>query len=283
MNRFSTRFLGASALALLATSPAFANREDKAFLSQQHDKIAVARAEPGMALNGASDLDRADAVLAPLYKDFDSNDRKALPSISSQIDAIIGTARAHNSIAALKTEIVQLQARSDGRLATAEMNAATAQRSAAQAQTSAAASKAESAMLRGQLSEYKMKQTQLGATLVLSDVSFMTGRSDLKAGAVERLRPLATYLQANPAVRVHIDGHTDGQGSQVANQSLSDSRANAVRSDLSAMGVAMGRMDAVGHGEDMPVADNATAGGRQQNRRVEVTLVGQDVTRFTPQ
>lgn len=282
MTKFSTRLLGASAVALLTTSPVLANRADTAFLSQQHDKIAVARAEPGMAMNGASDLDRAEAVLTPLYKHFDGNDRKALPSISSQIDAIIGTARAHNSIAAMKTEVVQLQARSDGRLATAEMNAASAQRSAAQAQTSAAASEAESAMLRGQLSEYKMTQTQMGATLVLSDVSFMTGRSDLKAGAVERLRPLANYLQANPAVRVHIDGHTDAQGSQVANQLLSDRRAGAVRSDLSSMGVALGRMDAVGHGEDMPVADNATAGGRQQNRRVEVTLVGQDVTRFAP-
>lgn len=283
MNRFSTRLLGASAAVLLTTSPALANREDKAFLSQQHDKIAVARAEPGMAQNGASDLDRADAVLAPLYKHFDGNDRKALPSITSQIDAIIGTARAHNSIAALKTEVVQLQARSDGRLASAEMNAAAAQRSAALAQTSAAASNAENAKLRGQLSEYKMTQTQMGATLVLSDVSFMTGRSDLKAGAVERLRPLANYLQANPAVRVHIDGHTDGQGTEASNQSLSDRRANAVRNDLSSMGVATGRMDAVGHGEGMPVADNATAGGRQQNRRVEVTLVGQDATRFTPQ
>lgn len=128
-----------------------------------------------------------------------------------------------------------------------------------------------------------MTQTPLGATLVLSDVSFMTGRSDLKSGAVERLRPLATYLEANPAVRVHIDGHTDGQGSEASNQSLSDRRANAVRNDLTSMGVAMGRMDAVGHGEGMPVADNATASGRQQNRRVEVTLVGQDATRFTPQ
>jgi outer membrane protein OmpA-like peptidoglycan-associated protein len=122
-----------------------------------------------------------------------------------------------------------------------------------------------------------MKQTQLGATLVLSDVSFTTGRADLKSGAVERLRPLASYLQANPDVRVHIDGHTDAQGAAAANQLLSDRRALAVRGNLSGMGVSLGRMDAVGHGEDMPVADNGTADGRQQNRRVEITLVGQQI------
>jgi outer membrane protein OmpA-like peptidoglycan-associated protein len=125
-----------------------------------------------------------------------------------------------------------------------------------------------------------MKQTQLGATLVLSDVSFTTGRSILQAGAVERLRPMASYLRGNPGVRVQIDGHTDSQGTAGANQTLSDNRAEAVRRSLSSMGIDWGRIDAIGHGEDMPVADNATVEGRQQNRRVEITLVGQKATDF---
>lgn len=298
MNRFSTRLFGATALALVLVSPAMAaSKADKAFLAQQHDKITLARGEPGMATNGLSDLDRAEAVLTPLNTHFDGDDRRASSTIASQIDAIIATGRTHARIAAMKTEIVQLQARDSGRLAAAEQSAARAQSRAdssraetvalrgqlQDSRTDAAASQAESASLRGQLSDYKMTQTALGATLVLSDVRFTTGRADLKSGAVERLRPLATYLQANPEVRVHIDGHTDGQGSALANQSLSDRRANAVRGNLSSMGVSLNRMDAVGHGEDMPVADNATADGRQQNRRVEITLVGQQVARFSAQ
>lgn len=279
MNKLTARLICATALTLV-TSPALANKADTHFLDQQHDKITVARAEPGMAENGQSDLDRAEAVLTPLYKDFDGDDRKSMDSISSRIDAMIGTARAHTAIAAIKTEIVQLQARGSNRLAAAEDAAASSQLMATQAQANAAASMAETNILRDQLRDYKMTQTQLGATLVLSDVSFATGRADLQAGAVERLRPLANYLDANPAVRIHIDGHTDGRGSASSNQSLSDRRADSVLNSLSSMGVDRDRIEAIGHGETMPVADNGTADGRQQNRRVEITLVGQKVISF---
>ncbi len=125
-----------------------------------------------------------------------------------------------------------------------------------------------------------MQQTQLGATLVLSDVVFETGKADLKPGAADRLRPLAAYLQANPNVKVRIDGHTDAQGSDSYNQQLSNSRAVAVGTALTAMGVAGPRIEAFGHGEAKPVADNNTPAGRQQNRRVEVTLVGQQAASF---
>jgi outer membrane protein OmpA-like peptidoglycan-associated protein len=287
MNRFSTHLTCATALAL-ATSPALAvNKSDTLFLSQLHEKIVVARAEPGMAQNGQADLDRAEAVLTPLYKGFDGKDRKAATNITGQVDALIETARTHTRIAALKTEIVQLQARGDSRLAAAENDAAAAQLAASQASSSATAARADAAAsrveadaLRNQLRDSQMKQTQLGATLVLSDVSFTTGSSILQAGAVERLRPMASYLRGNPGVRVQIDGHTDSQGTAGVNQTLSDDRAEAVRRSLSSMGIDWGRIDAIGHGEDMPVADNAMVEGRQQNRRVEITLVGQNATDF---
>src|SRR3546814_2920812 len=69
-----------------------------------------------------------------------------------------------------------------------------------------------------------MKQTQLGATLVLQDVVFETARAELKPGAEQRLAPLVSYLQANPEVRVRIDGHTDSRGSTAYNQRLSEAR-----------------------------------------------------------
>jgi outer membrane protein OmpA-like peptidoglycan-associated protein len=241
-----------------------------------------------MAQNGQADLDRAEAIVTPIAKKMSGRDRKAMASISGRVDALIETARAHNRIASLKTEIVQLQAQSSARLAAAERNSAAAQIAATQAQSvaqasvaQAQASAAEAAALRGALRDYQMKQTALGATLVMSDVSFSTGKGDLKPGAVERLRPLATYLQANPEVRVHVDGHTDSEGSASANMALSETRAQAVRAGLENLGVSSGRIDTQGHGEDIPVADNQTASGRQNNRRVEITLVGQQATAFS--
>src|SRR3546814_20489768 len=66
------------------------------------------------------------------------------------------------------------------------------------------AARAETERLRDQ-----MKQTQLGATLVLQDVVFETARAELKPGAEQRLAPLVSYLQANPEVRVRIDGRSE--------------------------------------------------------------------------
>lgn len=128
---------------------------------------------------------------------------------------------------------------------------------------------------------YRMRQTQHGATFDLQDVLFETGSARLRPAATERLRPLASYLEANPDVPVRIDGHTDSVGSDGANQLLSERRADAVRQALGAMGVGEGEFTVAGHGEAMPAASNADATGRQLNRRVEVTLVGQQARSFS--
>jgi outer membrane protein OmpA-like peptidoglycan-associated protein len=128
---------------------------------------------------------------------------------------------------------------------------------------------------------YQMRQTRYGATFDLQDVLFETGSARLRAAALERLRPLASYLSANPDVPVRIDGHTDSVGSASANQSLSERRAEAVRSALESMGVEGNDFRVAGHGESMPAASNANPTGRQLNRRVEVTLVGQQARSFS--
>lgn len=128
---------------------------------------------------------------------------------------------------------------------------------------------------------YRMRQTEQGATFDLQDVLFETGSARLRPSALERLRPLASYLGANPDVPVRIDGHTDSVGSDAANQLLSENRAAAVRAALRAMGVYEGEFVVAGHGETMPAASNANATGRQLNRRVEVTLVGQQARSFS--
>jgi len=272
MKRIAFTLLGATTLAL-GTAPALADKSDRILVNQMRDKIAAARAEPGVAENGAAELDRATAALKPLLDNLDENEAGQAQNLTVEIDTLIETARTRAKIAAVKQDIERLSAAGTSRVATAEATAA-------QAQAEAAKAKAEADRLRAQMQAYQMKQTQLGATLVLRDVVFETGRADLKPGAAERLRPLASYLQANPNVRVRIDGHTDAQGSDAYNQALSERRAGAVRAALAAMGVDGGRIEAVGHGEAQPVAENRSAAGRQQNRRVEVTLVGQQANSF---
>ncbi len=128
---------------------------------------------------------------------------------------------------------------------------------------------------------YGFRQTARGATLRLEeDVLFMTDSDVLRSGAIEKLRPLAGYLRSEPGVRVSIDGYTDSRGTDAHNQDLSERRAASVRAAFDSMGVVRARFSVVGHGERDPIATNATAAGMRQNRRVEVTLLGQRVDRF---
>jgi len=128
---------------------------------------------------------------------------------------------------------------------------------------------------------YNMRQTRHGATFDLQDVLFETASAALRPAALERLRPLAGYLDANPQVQVRIDGHTDSVGSDAANQLLSERRAESVRAALREMGLDRDRFLVEGHGETNPVASNDNPSGRQLNRRVEVTLVGQQARDFS--
>jgi outer membrane protein OmpA-like peptidoglycan-associated protein len=73
-------------------------------------------------------------------------------------------------------------------------------------------------------------------------------------------------------MKLAIDGHTDNVGSDELNQKLSDNRSASVMNYLISKGVSADRITAQGHGETMPIADNKTAAGRQQNRRVELKL-----------
>jgi outer membrane protein OmpA-like peptidoglycan-associated protein len=127
---------------------------------------------------------------------------------------------------------------------------------------------------------YRFRQGRYGAMFTLQDVLFETGSARLRAGAAAQLEPLADYLDANPAVRVRIDGFTDSVGSEASNLTLSRNRAQAVADALATMNVEPARLQRFGHGEGSPVATNATAAGRQLNRRVEVTLIGQRASSF---
>jgi len=134
---------------------------------------------------------------------------------------------------------------------------------------------------RRAMHDYGFRQTARGATLTLSeDVLFATDSDRLRPGAIDKLRPLASYLRGNAGVRVAIDGYTDSRGTDAHNQDLSERRAASVRDALEQMGADRARFQVNGHGERNPVATNATAAGMRQNRRVEVTLLGRRASEF---
>lgn len=101
---------------------------------------------------------------------------------------------------------------------------------------------------------------------ILFDVDKATIRPESKAVLDE----VAALLTAEPSWKLLFEGHTDAEGSEAHNQQLSEARAAAVRDALIARGADAARLRAAGFGETRPVADNSTALGRQQNRRVEV-------------
>ena len=110
--------------------------------------------------------------------------------------------------------------------------------------------------------------------VTLGDVLFDFDRAEPKPAADENLARLAEFLSTHPGRSVLIEGHTDGTGILEYNFDLSRRRAVAVKSRLEAAGIPEERILAVGYGPVYPVASNAIASGRAQNRRVEVVLLG---------
>lgn len=132
---------------------------------------------------------------------------------------------------------------------------------------------ARTSQLEQELAELKTRETERGLVFTIGDVSFETDEAELKAAALRRLYPLVTYLNEHPNREVIIEGHTDSTGSASYNQKLSQQRADAVREFLISNGIAPDRIITRGYGQAYPVASNETAGGRQENRRVEVIVL----------
>ena len=106
-----------------------------------------------------------------------------------------------------------------------------------------------------------------------SGILFATNKADLNASAKNSLAKFATVLKGNSDCDIAIYGHTDSTGSDAVNQPLSVNRANSVSNYLKSCGVSGTQIKSVeGQGSTNPVADNATAEGRKQNRRVEVYM-----------
>ena len=104
------------------------------------------------------------------------------------------------------------------------------------------------------------------------NVLFASGKSELLPGAQVKLNEVAEALKSQKDRDITIEGHTDNQGNQQSNLDLGQHRADSVRSYLISRGVEGQRITATGIGQTRPVADNSTAEGRANNRRVEIIV-----------
>jgi outer membrane protein OmpA-like peptidoglycan-associated protein len=214
---------------------------------------------------------KVDTARALAETRFAEQERTALNEASEKARLDSRTAEADRAKAdASRATSDALVARAES--AEQKLAASTARDDANSAMMAANASQLQAAELQRQLEILQARPTDRGLVLTLGDTLFATGRAELKSGASANLDRITKFMSEYPKRTAAIEGFTDSMGSDDMNQSLSERRANAVKNYLVGQGVSSNRLSASGRGENSPIADNDTAAGRQQNRRVEVVI-----------
>jgi outer membrane protein OmpA-like peptidoglycan-associated protein len=120
----------------------------------------------------------------------------------------------------------------------------------------------------------KVRDEARGVIVTLpGNIYFNPNKADVKPAMQMQLTKIAQALAAVPDQKLLIEGHTDSDGPNEYNLSLSESRAESVQKILLAGGIAAERMEIKGFGESKPIAGNSTPAGKAQNRRVEIVIV----------
>lgn len=114
-----------------------------------------------------------------------------------------------------------------------------------------------------------------GKTTALRAIQFVQSKAELLPDAQPALEQLATFLKSNPTAEIELAGHTDNQGDFDENVRLSKQRVEVVKAYLVSNGIAAGRIATRGYGPTRPIGSNNAEATRQQNRRVEMTVLKQ--------
>lgn len=238
----------------------------------------AALADPAVVRNAALELKKAETALnraeQMLQQQGPVVEIEHQAYLSKQHSAIaqeIGSRSLAEAVieqASAERNKVLLEARS-AEAALAQEKAA-AEKAAAEKALAEAREKA--ARLEQEIAELQAVKADRGLVMTLGDVLFDVNRAELKPGGILTVDKLAAFLKEYPARRVMIEGFTDSTGTAEYNQGLSERRALAVRQALLDRGIESTRIDFKGYGKEFPVATNATASGRQMNRRVEIII-----------
>ena len=118
-----------------------------------------------------------------------------------------------------------------------------------------------------------LQPIEKGATIVLKNIFFETGKFELKSESKSELNKLVSLLKDNPDLKIQIDGHTDNVGQEKDNQLLSTNRAKSVVAYLLSKAINTQRLTYKGFGSTKPVSDNLTEKGKSLNRRTELSII----------
>lgn len=118
-----------------------------------------------------------------------------------------------------------------------------------------------------------LQPIEKGATIVLKNIFFETGKFELQNESKSELDKLVALLNENPNLKIQIDGHTDNVGQEKDNLQLSNNRAKSVVGYLLSKGIVSQRLSYKGFGSTKPVAENGSETGKAQNRRTELSVI----------
>lgn len=177
-----------------------------------------------------------------------------------------------------QAELMAKNSQNEAELSKQETQAAKAYAQAQAQEAELAKQEAELALeeaqsLRRKLNSIATEKTDKGLMMTLGDFVFDSGKSTIKQEAVDNFSKVVSFINTYPNNKVRIEGHTDSSGSNELNLQLSQERAEAVKALLIKNGIAAKMLNAVGMGEELPIAENTTKAGKAKNRRVEIIIL----------
>jgi outer membrane protein OmpA-like peptidoglycan-associated protein len=226
----------------------------------------------------SADAATADAVSARNEADRKKHEAEAAAAQAQGAQANAEADADRNRAAAVAADLQAQQAKSAQATAEAdsERNRAAAASSDLQAQQAIHDREELRAKLLQQFNLIlETRDTARGLVVNMSDVLFDSGQYTLRPLAREKLAKISGIVLAYPSLMLAVEGNTDSVGTEEFNQTLSEKRAESVRSFLTKEGIPEASTTAEGFGKTRPIASNDTADGRQQNRRVELIVSGE--------